>query len=397
MNRRKLQLIALVVALPMAALVSLSSWLSWQPHVTTLAPLSPEELAMARNERTDFFWRASGLTLSRRLAPKLPASVRNWNGATFTLRSLAALRCDLDEKGDWGARVRPRAAGASQTEILEIAGKSADAPLQSVGTLPDAKNFGYNALAISPDGTRVAGDFSSQDSVGKNGATATKTRVEGVRISDTRTGKTRCQFTIPAQNEGAPDEEKRPDPSEICALAWAPDNRQLAVVGLHRIWILDGQNARILRTWRKNATVTILARWSPDGKYLGLANGVGDFTGAPATLAKGPSASVYLTIYDARKGRVQFGWAQGAISRANVQGVALGVTNFDFSPDGAQLVWGTWNGDVMRADLNTRFVEAPFDNSAPDDAASPVYVAFAPDGATLAVAAPDKITLWRLK
>ena len=223
-----------------------------------------------------------------------------------------------------------------------------------------------------------------------------------IGISDARTGRERARFVIPHR-----DEKGRQVSVEICALAWSPEGAQLAVAGQSRVWILDGQTGRLLRAWNKPRDATTRALWSPDGKTLGLASGH-DAWPQFDVYDNGPGTRNFLTVHDARDGQVRFRWAQYSASSKEAQG----VTNFDFAPNSRSLAWGTFDGPALLANLESGQIEreflplttpAPIAPAPPTMAARgsspnyPSYVAFAPNGATLAVAARDKITLWRIQ
>ena len=390
MKHRKPILVALAIALPLALGLTLRAVRSWQPRIIELAPVpTVSGIALFQNGRTDFSWRASGLAWCGLTAPgAAPNALTNWNGASIALRVLEAQSCDLNSSGALAALLRPNGS-ASGVQILDVVNARATAATRTLDASPDRTYLGGYALALSPDGTRLAGSLSYPRDLHPN----------AIGLFDARTGAPLARFVIPTR-----DEKGRGVSNQIWALAYSPDGTQLAVVGYSRVWIVDGRNGRLRRAWNKDGDATTRALWSPDGKTLGLASGHGRRFAFDGHIGH-PRTHTYLSVHDARSGAVSFGWAQDSQSRIEAEG----VTNFDFAPDGQALVWGTWRGSIQTADLATRVVENTYEmppsnatpkitiGSTPTNFDNPVFVAYAPDGNTLAAAAPDRIVLWRVR
>ena len=385
MNRRKLVFIALLLALPLAILFPMRALRSWQPRALQLAPAG-----LLGEGGVNLLWRPSGLLLcgGDKFALGTPPSVvtANWDGEPIAVRFLPAGRCDLDAPGAlaaWRQAITPD----DKVELWDVPNARETAASKVLGAQPDSARFGLKALALSPDGARVAGSLSFPRFAKPN----------AIGISDARTGRARARFVM--RNR---DEKGQQVSVEICALAWAPDGAQLAVACPSRVWILDGQNGRLLRAWNKTRDSTTRALWSPDGESLGLASGHGAWPKFDV-YDNGPSTRTFLAVHDARDGKVRFRWAQYSGSTREAQG----VTNFDFAPDSASIAWGTFDGSALLANFESGQIEREFPPiTAPAPATTmgrgtspnfPSYVAYAPDGRTLAVAARDKITLWRIK
>ena len=318
-----------------------------------------------------------------------PQVLTNWNGASVPLRIWKGEVAALDESGqnvgllkNFGPdnNIQLWDVNASQSQ------KHATNRLHAGSASKNAKS-GPRLLAFSPDGQQLA--WSLQDS-----ATAI--------IADVKTGR-QSLFAVPKRGKSG-----LIPPIAVQSLAFSPDGRSLAVVCATIVFILDSNSVTRFQ-WRRPVSPlpTLPLRvapaasfaspastaWSPDGKRLAL--GLLS-TPSPAAIASAP-ALPFLRIHDAQSGRELHAWPSPSVASA-----AKGITNLAWSPDGEHLAWGTWDGGAFLMNAQTGAIERQLSivDSAPKLATPwdlPQFVAYAPDGQTLAVASQDKITLYRVR
>lgn len=388
MNRR-IFFIALVLSLPLALILPLRTVRSWQPRVTAL-PLVATATVASPSARTvtvtlgtmgglcsgDLLWRANGLWLVSSLieARKIPPSIVNWNGERVPLHAFSAETLDLSRDGKTVALLKfipygGNAIGGVFTVHVRGQGAPHQFPAQGIN-----QHFAFQVtqLVISPDGTRVAWNTSAPD---------------GAIIADTRTGRTLAHFKLPAR--AATSLVMR---SQIGALAFSSDGRELAVTTSGALLFVDATTGKVRRRCKLSASAPDPTRalWSPDGTKLALYTGQRFQFAASAPVLKAQSV-VYLRVINARTGQELRSWSQTGTA---VQ--PQGVTNVAFSPDGTRLAWGTWSGEAKMMNLKNGAIERDFPIPV-TPLNVPCFVAFAPDGNSLAVASHEKIKLWRVR
>lgn len=372
MNRRKF-LVALLIALPLALILPLRALRSWQPHIVNLLMT---KLVGRQNRNSDLFWRANGLFLARADAAvwQGPFETRNWNGEPLTIRTVNARRVSLDAEGKTAAIVTTYEPSSAETllALWDVASCSIHSVTGAISG--EQQEWGYHAQsynwAISPDGQRVAWD---EGVYGQPSQIVHLGRLETSAEADFDTGV-----------------------RKVNALAFSPDNRELAIVGENRVWFVDAQTGKLRRKfataqpsyidvgqWSPNV------RWSPDGKTLAIYGGHA-FVQTYSPAGK-PRNHKFLHVHDAQSGKLICSWSQSVDLEQ-----AQGIINVSYSPDSAQLALGTYDGQALLMNLKSGAIERNFPSSSTLNP-SPQSVAFAPDSNTLAVASQTKITLWRIK
>ncbi len=373
MNRRKI-LIALTVALPLALIIPLRALRSWQPH---FIDLPTTQKVGQQNRNRDLFWCPNGLFLARAdsVVWKGPFETRNWDGESLTVRAVNAWRVSLDANGKTAAIVTKREQFPS-TRLHDFWDVEAGAAHGIIGAMPGEQqqwNFhsqSYNWV-ISSDSQRAAWD---------DGLTGLPNQI--VHLGSSATVIADADFDTGVR--------------KVNALAFSPNNRELAIVGENRVLFIDAQTGKLRRkfataqpSYRDAAQWSPNVRWSPDGKTLAIYGGHA-FVQTYSPAGK-PRNHEFLYVHDAQSGKLICSWSQ-IVDLEQTQG----IINVSYSPDSGQLALGTYDGQALLMNLKLGALERSF----PSDSKLipvPQSVAFAPDGNTLAVAAQNKITLWRIK
>ncbi len=390
MNRRKFLFIALAIGLPLALIVPLRAARSWQPRVLQLPRNTNAAAAVYTSDTNALFWSPQGLLLSRSFSDAWdqPRSMSNWNGATISVRALRAQNAALDASGQWAALIYATQHYTTKTteefdiwNVPDERNRFDAAQRINAARAQPSQQLGFPALALSPDSKIVAFNQYKPD------------RIAAVGIADAQSGQIVARVAhrgvlVPLRHPMKNAQESA-QYFEVTALAFSPDNRQLAVVGINLVRIVDAQSGRVVRSWKKPFAIARCAVWSPDGRHLALARGAKNWW---ANHASNPAAPTpFLWIHDVQDGNVLRSWA-----RNPGKSPSAGVTNLSWVPDGQTLAWGTYDGQTLLMNLKLGALEKRFsmDNSSATDPAQ--FVAFAPDGRTLAVASENKITLWRV-
>ena len=392
MKSRKLFFIALALALPLALIVPLRAARSWQPRTVEL-PTSVQ-ISGDGGRSGDFFWRASGMLLTNANG-NLPARVAtNWNGGRVPIRVMPGARAEVDRAGELAIYAWPRGGRSGDVVAWDVPGERVMNTLVAQMARDNREHrltFGPRTLALSPDGTRAAWNGLAPDDI---------------VIADARTGRVSARLDLYSKfRQFDSAQRKLRSLAPVSALIFSADGKELAVVGDNTVRIVDAQTGQVRRSWSVPANAAVSrARWSPDGRYLALFDGSGAHEIMYAQINGVARTRKFLTICDARDGREVRSWSQ----TYRDDGEDYGVTNAAFSPDGARVAWGTFRGPALSMELASgaierRFAVAPAPPASfvsgpvrryPDNSS---YVAYAPDGQTLAVAAPDKIVLWRVR
>ena len=381
MKRRKLLFIALLLALPLALLVSLRATRSWQPRVLEL----PHHVY---TDATEFFWRDNGLIVAKYTESEKPLSIRNWDGALVPLRSLPAQSAAFDRSGTGAARIYEGGGGAAPVELWDGARgqirRAATAQLRAHNAGEDYLTYA-SCVAISPDGARVAWPGLKRG---------------GVLVADARTGRELARFLVPTRDASGPLKER-----DVLAIAWSADQSQIAIAGLTFVAVIDTNNGTLRRFWRRAECAVTRLAWSPDGKMLALAWGHNFHMTSLPDAKDQPTTETYLWVYEAQSGALCASWSESSNNGFEAQG----VTNLDFSPEGAQLAWGTHKGRALVMNPKSGAIEQRFGlQIAPDeppfngpigmgDSLSAQYVAYSPDGRTLALASAYRVVLQRVR
>lgn len=372
MKRRTLFFIALALTLPLALIIPLRIARSWQPRVTALPTLGTTSSPYSGSGA--LLWRANGLWLALPSinTRKTPESLVNWNGERVAFHAFAAETLDLSRDGNTVALLKTKPAGGNALDLMSTIETRRQGATRWFPAIGANQTFSFQVpqLSLSPDGTRVAWMTSSPD---------------GATIADAHTGRTIAQFQLPPRASTSLVTR-----SQVGAVIFSPAGKQLALATDYGLLFVDAATGKIQRRRNLNASAPTATRaaWSPDGTMLAL------YTGHPLQFAAPPPALkaqsvVYLRVVNARTGQELHSWSQMGTA-AQPQG----VTNVAWSPDGQQIAWGTYNGDALILTFNSRKIERRFPVRANNWAQ---FVAYAPDGNTLAVASPDKITLWRVR
>ena len=229
---------------------------------------------------------------------------------------------------------------------------------------------GVANLALSPNGDLVAFVDSTR---------------QVVHFCDALTGRAISQFAVHTVAS-----IKEPT---IHTIVFSPDSRELAVCGLGYVCIADAQTGALKRWWRKPLSRVVSAQWSPDGHTLALAYfHIAWFFKPPANIA--PIDTPILFLFDANKGKLLH---TRSLKRSIMQGV--GVVSMAFSPDSRLLACGPVRDKPYILNVQTGQIEQriPAIHAAPNGQDVFYFVAYAPDGNTLAIASQDKITLYRVR
>ena len=382
-----------MVAIPVALIIPLRAARSWQPRTFALGPSAV--LPGQADRLHDFFWKPDGLLLMRRDASVAPVrALANWNGQRVPLRVWPSKGATtLDKSGHNMARCAPDKSGC-QVELWDVrrATRRKAPSLALQGARRGDRIFvqAQPLFTLSPDGKRVAWNVSYPG---------------GVRLADARTGHPVANFARVAT--------EKIKYSPILALAWSPDGRELALIGPSDVWIVDATDGRLRRSWSKPKSAVTRAVWSPDGRSLALCYSHVNWP-YPARLgATTPVTLPFLWVHDARNGQLLQQREQN-VGPMDPQG----ATNLAWSPDGKRLAWGTFDGHAHILNMTSSAIERSFAIVAPQWFALPanarapggatrvarpanmpyqLLVAYAPDGATLAVASQSQITLYRIK
>ena len=379
MNRRKLLSVALAIALPCALLIPLRATRSWQARVVALPP--------TLGGTSDLQWRTNGLALASPYfgfdALRAPLQIQSWNGSV-PLRAFKAERIVPDASGQnaatsdivgsheevtmWNAeRARPNAGTAN---LRRVGGKRQPGYSWQLGS----------PVALSPDGRRVAGAVYGPGEI---------------IIADARNGARVASFGIPNEN-GRYSQSAQ-------AAAFSPDGRELAIVGAQTVWFVDGATGKLARSWlhsKKQVKRVNRIVWSPDGHKIALSQGDTPQLFSDGNSVKTPRTRVILSVYDARTGAILRTRSQTASDQQYV-----GITNLAFSGDSAQLAWGTYDAGAQVMDLASGDTKS-YPQSAPIVMSQTVYphhpdganyVAYSPDGRTLAIVSDRQIALRRVR
>ena len=385
MNRRKILFIALAIALPLALIIPLGIVRSWQPRVLEL-PLNSNARSTGQSDMRDFYWRSEGLFLVYALSDawEETRAINNWNGARLPVRALRAQAASLDRSGDAAALIY--APGATETlDIWDIARDQRRFALSKriAARLDSHQTFGFAAFEISPNGKRIAWNNYAPAKSGVVGIADARTGSEIARISHRK-------VRLPQLKSALSKVEERAQIFEASALAWSPDNRQLAVIGINFVRIVDASTGRVVRAWNKPFAIARRAAWSPDSQKLAISRGDSNYW----TTHDSSSAPIsFLWIHDVSTGKVIRSWSQPF----GTPGTGGGVTNLSWAPDGKTLAWGTFDQGAFRMNLASGALEKLQSLPANSLADKSQFVAYAPDGQTLAVATQNRITLWRIK
>ena len=376
MNHRKFTFVALAIGLPVALIVPLRAARSWQPRILELE--LKNKGAGTFSDASDLRWDKQGIFLLRRdsASSPLPLEISAWNGVRWPVKVWRAERTEFAQGSDALAVLRdmgePLNIELRDTPNNTLRSKAT----QRLGRTTSDKRSHYQAtaMALSPNGERLAYNYFESG---------------GVLMADARTGQRDVTIAVPLKNVAGAE-----DLFFVRALAFSPDNRELAIVGTEGVWIVDARTGRLQRRWRKPKSRMTRALWSPNGKYLAISWGYDGrwkfgWLGSPKA-----GANDFLWLHDAQTGSIIRSWSQ--VTTAN--NYKAGVTNTAFSPDGEQLAWGTHNGQTWMMNVASGQVRssAQIESKMPPlDTAQ--FVAFSPDGDTLAVANQEKITLWRVR
>ena len=380
MNRRKLLLLALAIGLPLALIVPLRAVRSWQPRVTALPPSVSAVMSYGAG---DLLWRQSALVRALPAADSHAevAALPNWNGRAVPFRivrsGVVACARDAETMASLATQARSGSGSGSQ-QIIRI---NAGGMLKSIA-LDGGKSgqLSTDQLALSPDGTRVAWNTAAPD---------------GAAIADTRTGRVVARFKLPPRDISA-----RTTASDVGALAWSPNGKLLAVADYSEVYLVDVATGKARRNWplEQGAPRPTRAAFSPDGKLLALGFGHDKFW-AGQRIQSAPLEAKFVWIHQAQSGRLLHWWTQKADTFDSA-----GISNLDWSPDGEHLAWGTSVASALIMNAHSGLIEREFvtppdqipittGNSIDKD----YFVAYAPDGATLAVASQSQVTLWRVR
>ena len=382
MNRRKFCIIALLLALPIAVIVPLRAARSWQPRSVEIPFVGPTPASGI----SDLLWRPNGLLLTRVYwrTQTVPETMNNWDGTRVPIHALSASSVTLDARGQWASLLR-EPTDVTSLELWDVdAARSHAAVAKSINAASTARRAPsfFAAWAISPDGTRVAWNNFGPLLQGVIG------------IADAKTGR----LLVRLQPQ-TPTAKLRPGMTDFdcMRLVWSPSGDELAVVGLHRVRIFDAQSGRLARAWPRPQSFfggNERAAWSPDGKQLAISNGNDMmWMGATAWMLK-KSPFTMLWVHDTQSGKVSRSWSTAP--KTGVRGG--GVTNLSWSPDNKHLAWGTFDGDALIMNASSGQIERKISaNVSGPLSSSAHYVAYAPDGATLAVATQSRIMLWRVE
>ena len=381
MNRRLL-FIALVVALPLFLIVPLRALRSWQPRTTPLAKGA---------SASDLLWRPSGLLLLRgESGDNRLQTIPSWNGSV-SLRILGVHSIALNESGT--RAIRLKTAYGKPRECLDLWDMTGAHVLSAASenlqarSLPKFLDSPILAIAMTPDGKRVAWNTLMPDAPFITDKTSMP---DEVVIADASVGETLTRIKIP-RRPFIPQTAQ----SRIYALAFSADGSKLALASEDAVFVADAATGKIRVSWPISfASVRHLA-FSPDGTKLAFGYGERMGWSQSETL----SAIPCLWIYDALSGRQLHSWSFPPAST----GGQFGVTNLSWASDGTRLAWGTFNGKVLIMDTKGGSVDPRFSPSKtaqmtpslmPNES---VYVAFSPDGDSLAIASLDRITLCRVR
>ena len=366
MKRRKLLFLTLTVLVPLALIAPLQIVRSRQPRVLELK--SRSWITLGQRDITGFFWRANGLLLTRTEVPlqQKPLTVKGWNGQTVTVRATKADEASLDQSGQTAALLQ-RYSMRLEHDLWDVEAAKSRGIIASLksGQKQQHNAPGLDTWAISPDGKRVAWE-------------APATRI--VQIGDAKTARADANFKFDTSNS-------------MHTLAFSPDSRELAVLGNDIAWIIDARTSKKRRQWNFNENIHYTkAQWSPDGKYLALWWGH-PFQNAIGAGVNVPRSAIFLRVFDAQTGQLLQSWSQTKTLRQ-----PEGVTNLTFAPDGQHLAFGTFDGDALIMNLQSGTIERHLTTAGAQSLSDPAhYVAYAPDGQTLAVATQSKIMLWRTR
>ncbi len=251
------------------------------------------------------------------------------------------------------------------------------------------------ALAVSPDGSRIAAAGSIGSAAVRDQETTSSAAATKASVWDARTGKrllslvgatspihdiayspTGTQIATGGDDGTAIVWDARngerlvalPDPNTgggFLGVGFSPDGRLLATadgIGRVRIWSLGSR--RIVRTIRAGAPLCGVA-WSPDGSLIGAGQCLGyNFSSASA-----------IRVWDVRSGRLMF----------RTTGTPA-TTMLRFSPDGQDLVVPTLNGTAEIWSLaGNRLITTLTGHSG-----QVVAVAYSPDGKLVATGGTDR-------
>ncbi len=380
--KRRVLFVALAIALPLALVVPLRALRSWQPRELKLVPNSNAPASL--NDLNAIFWSPQGLLLSHTFSDAWSEArqLTNWNGQTVTVRVVRAANASLDASGQWAALIyAPNEAekadiwNVPQQNSRHDAGKRIDA-----ARWQPRLQYGLSVLVISPDGKTVAFNKLKPKKAGVVG-------IADARSGQIITGITHRKKSMPTQNEAAIKTQY----FEVSALAYTPDSRQLALAGASRVRIVDAQNGSVIGSWSKHFSIPTSAQWSPDARYLALGRGDSSRWGFRSKTTA--SAEPFLWIHDVQTGKVVRSWSQ----KPNVASIEGGVTSLSWAPDSKSLAWGTSYGQTLLMNLSSGAINKRFSIISSGTVNPAQFVTFSPDGQTLAVASPNKITLWRVK
>ena len=382
MNRRKLWLLALGIGLPLALVMALRTARSWQPRELKLPFES--NAALYASDINAFVWSPKGLLLGRNFSDAWsePGALNNWDGQTVPIRALHVTGASFDQSGEVAALIRTSSGGEAKLDIRDVlAERNRPEVARILNTARQQRSLEFSALAIAPDGKRVAFNQLKSD------------QKAVVGIADAQTGQLTARVAhrkveVPTLKNPAPHTAVMAQYYEVSALVFSPNSRQLAVIGLNNVRIVDAQNGKVVRSWDKPFFVPKNAAWSPNGQYLALSHG--DKVSALSTKS---GNATFLWVHDVQTGKVVRSWAH----KLNVISSSNGVTNMSWAPDSQTLAWGTFDGQVLLMNLTSGAINQRFSKPVSGAVDPAHFVAYAPDGQTLAVATQSKIMLRRAR
>src|SRR5262245_31806058 len=148
-------------------------------------------------------------------------------------------------------------------------------------------------------------------------------------------------------------------------LAFSPDSRHLASVGMD-VRIFDVESEKSVQLPKKHTSVVFSVAWSPDDRYL---------------------------VSTDRNGEAHL-WNPDKAEHVRLLAHVLDLRTSAFSPDGTQLVAGSWDGSILLWDMSNLDAPPIIRNAN----AGQIYdLAFGPDGRRVAFCARDGVRIWDMR